>query len=71
MSQEFTLKIINETRNYFLEETEQNELIIRTHRKVCATVNYIEYFLSFYNYWMYFNFCFCFFDWYLQVLQWD
>ena len=27
MSQEFTMKNINETRNYFLEETEQNELM--------------------------------------------
>ena len=38
---EFTLK----TRNYFLEEIEQNELIGRKHKKVCATLNYIEHFL--------------------------
>ena len=29
MSQEFTLKNIEETRNYFLEEIEQNELMSR------------------------------------------
>ena len=27
MSQEFTLKNLDETRNYFLEEVEQNELM--------------------------------------------
>ena len=46
MSQEFRLKIIEETRNYFLEEIKQNELISRKHKKVCTTLNYIEHFLS-------------------------
>ena len=45
MSQEFRLKNINETRNYFLEEIEQNELMSRKHEKVCTTLNYIEHFL--------------------------
>ena len=45
MSQEFRLKNINETRNYFLEEIEQNELMSRKHKKVCTTLNYIEHFL--------------------------
>ena len=45
MSQEFRLKNIDETRNYFLEEIEQNELMSRKHKKVCATLNYIEHFL--------------------------
>ena len=31
MSQEFRLKNINVTRNYFLEEIEQNELMSRKH----------------------------------------
>ena len=39
------LKNINETRNYFLEEIEQNELTIREQKKVCTTLNYIEHFL--------------------------
>ena len=45
MSQEFRLKNINETRHYFLEEIEQNELMSRKHKKVDATLNYIEHFL--------------------------
>ena len=36
-----------------------NEQMSRKHKNVCATLNYIEIsYLSFYNYWMYFNFCF-------------
>ena len=46
MSQEFRLKnSINETKNYFLEEIKQNELMSRKHKKVCTTLNYIEHFL--------------------------
>ena len=45
ISQEFRLKNIDETRNYFLEEMKQNELMSRKHKKVCATLNYIEHFL--------------------------
>ena len=33
ISQEFRLKNIDETRNYFLEEIEQNELISRKYKK--------------------------------------
>ena len=44
MSQEFRLKDINEKRNYFLEEIEQNELMSRKHKKVCTSLNYIEHF---------------------------
>ena len=32
MSQEFRLKNIDETRNYFLEKIEQNELMSRKHK---------------------------------------
>ena len=39
------MKKINETRNYFLKEIEQNELMSRKHKKVCTTLNYIEHFL--------------------------
>ena len=33
ISQEFRLKNIDETRNYFLEEIKQNELISRKYKK--------------------------------------
>ena len=45
ISQEFRLKKIDETRNYFLEDIQQNEMMSRKHRMVCATLNYIEHFL--------------------------
>ena len=45
VSKEFRLTNIDKTRNYFLEEIEQNELMIKKHIKVCATLNYIEHFL--------------------------
>ena len=41
ISEEFRLKNIDETRNYFHEEIEQNKLISKKHKKVCATLNYI------------------------------
>ena len=44
-SQEFRLKNIGETRNYFLEEIKQNKLMNRNHKKVRKTLNYIEHFL--------------------------
>ena len=47
ISQEFRLKTLDETRNYLLEEIEQNELMSRKHKKVCATPNHIEHFLLF------------------------
>ena len=45
ISQEFRLKDIDETRNYFLEEKRQNELTRTKHKKVCRTLNYIEHIL--------------------------
>ena len=41
---EFRSKNINETRNYFLEEIEQNELMSREQKNVCTTLYYIEHF---------------------------
>ena len=38
ISQQFRLKNIDETRNYFVEEIEQNDLISKKHRKVCTTL---------------------------------
>ena len=45
MSQEFKLKNINGTRNYFLETIKQNELVSKKHKNVCTTLKYIEHFL--------------------------
>ena len=41
ISQEFRLKNIDETRNYFVEKIEQNKLISNKHEMVCLTLNYI------------------------------
>ena len=38
----FRLKNIGETRNYFIEKIEQNELMRKQHKKTCTNVNYIE-----------------------------
>ena len=43
--QDFRLKNIDETRNYFFEEIEQNELMLMRQKKVCNTLNYIQHFL--------------------------
>ena len=45
ISKEFTLKNKDETRNYFLKEKEQNQLMRKNHKRVCTTLNYIEHFL--------------------------
>ena len=45
ISQEFRLKNIDETRNYFLEEIKQNELMSSMHKTFCTTLKYIEHFL--------------------------
>ena len=45
VSPEFRLKIIDKTRNYFLEEIKKNELMSKKHKKVCKSLNYIEQFL--------------------------
>ena len=45
ISQEFRLKIIDKTRNYFIEEKNQNELMRKKYKKVCATLSYIKLFL--------------------------
>ena len=47
ISQEFRLKKIQETKNYFVEEIEQNELMSMKHKKICTTLNYTEHFLVF------------------------
>ena len=44
-SQEFRLKKLDETRNYFAEEIDQNEFMNKKRKKVRTTLNYIEHFL--------------------------
>ena len=43
--QEFRLKNIYETRNYLIEEINQNELMSKKHKKVYRVLNYIEHLL--------------------------
>ena len=45
MSQEFKIKYIDETKNYFTEELNQNKLMRKKHKKVCTILNYNEHFL--------------------------
>ena len=45
ISQEFTLKNIDASRNYYIGEIKQNELISKKRQNVCTTLNYIEQFL--------------------------
>ena len=45
MSQEFKLKNINGTSNYFLEKIKQYELVGKKYEKVYTTLKYIEHFL--------------------------
>ena len=45
ISQKFRYKNIDETRNYFVEEIEQNELMSKKHKKVYVTLSYTEHFL--------------------------
>ena len=45
INQELRLKNIDETRNYFLEEIEQNELMSEKYKKLSKTLIYIKHFL--------------------------
>ena len=45
ITQELRMKNIDETRNIFLEEIEQNKLMSRKHKKVCTSLDYIKQFL--------------------------
>ena len=37
---------IDETRNYFLEEKKQYELMGKKHKKFCTTCTYFEHFIN-------------------------
>ena len=45
ISQEFRLKNIDQTRNYLIEETNENELMSKKYKKFCTTLNYFERFV--------------------------
>ena len=40
--QKFKLENVDETRNYLTEKINQNELMIKKHKKVYRSLNYIE-----------------------------
>ena len=45
ISQEFRLKSMDKTRNYISRRNKSKLIDGRKHKKVCATLNYIEHFL--------------------------
>ena len=46
INKEFRFKNINETKNYFTEEINQNELITKKHKNFCRDLNFIEHLLN-------------------------
>ena len=42
ISQEFGLKNIDEVRNYFNKQKNQNELMSKKHKNVCRVLNYMK-----------------------------
>ena len=45
ISQEFTLKEIDKTRNYFIDKIKQISVLIKKHKKICMILNYTEHLL--------------------------
>ena len=43
INHEFRWNKINEIRNYLIKEINQNELMSKTHQKVCTVLNYINH----------------------------
>ena len=65
INQEFRLKKIDKIRTYLIEEVNQNELMSKNHKKVCrVSIIMITHYCNFYNFWVWFYLCFCFFTWY-------
>ena len=50
ISQEFRLKNTDETRNCFIKEINQNELMSKKHKKVYEILNYVEHLLTCFNF---------------------
>ena len=46
ISQEFRLKKIKETNNYFIKKIDQDKWLSNKSKKECATLNYIGHFLT-------------------------
>ena len=46
ISQEFRLKKIKVINSYFIKEIDQNELTSNKKKEACATLTYIEHFLT-------------------------
>ena len=42
-SRETRLKNIEETKKYFIDEINDNELISKKYKKICSTLNYVEH----------------------------
>ena len=45
ISQEIRFKNVEEVRNYFIKDINQNEMMSMKHAKVCTILNYIKCFL--------------------------
>ena len=60
LSQEFILENIEEIKNHFIKEIDQNEFMSNNEHKVYWKLSYF----SFCDHWMCFNFWFWFFAWY-------
>ena len=58
LSQEFRLKNVDETKNYFLQESKMNWWVKLTNGFIQYKLYWPTFYFNFYNYWMYFSFCF-------------
>ena len=47
ISQDFRSKNIDKTRNYFIEDIKQNDLMSKNHKNVCTALNHREHLLWF------------------------
>ena len=45
ISQDFRSKNIDKTRNYFIEDIKQNDLMSKSHKNVCTALNHREHLL--------------------------
>ena len=45
ISQQFRLKNIEEIKNYFIKEIDQNEMMRKRHKNLFTILKYIEYFV--------------------------
>ena len=66
ISQEFKLKEIDKTRNYFIDKIKQINVIIKKHKKTCMILNYIEHLLLLASRITVFSFFSCYSCWYCK-----